>query len=97
MRAKSDAILKGIQVNIEVDGEAWTRVGSFKESGPEDRHYLVKKEEDGSTVIIFGDGEKGQRPPPGSVITVRYRDGGGASGNVSRKRLKISFSWDGRC
>ncbi len=93
MTAKSNTIRERTQVSIEIDGKAWTRVDSFKESGPHDKQYIVKMEQNGRTVITFGDGEKGQRPPSGSAITVRYRDGGGASGNVSRKRLTITFSW----
>ncbi len=96
MRTKSNAVPEGIRVNIEIDGEVWTRVGSFEDSRPHDKHYVVK-EENGRTEIIFGDGEKGQRPSSGSAITVRYRDGSGESGNVRRKRLKISFDWDRRC
>ncbi len=92
MTAKSTAIREGTQVGIEIGGKVWTRVDSFKESGPRDKHYVVKTEQDGRTVITFGDGKKGQRPPSGSAITVRYRDGGGTSGNVSRRRLKITFS-----
>ncbi len=93
MTAKSNAIREGTQVSIEIDGKVWTRVDSFKESKPRDKHYVVKIEQNGGMVITFGDGEKGQRPPSGSATTVRYRDGGGASGNVSRKRLTIIFGW----
>lgn len=93
MRAKSNATRKGTKVSIEVDGKVWTRVDSFKESEPRDKHYVVKIEQNGCMVITFGDGAKGQRPPSGSAITVHYRDGEGASGNVSRKRLRITFSW----
>jgi len=91
MRAKSNAVLEGVHVNIEINGEAWTRVGSLKDSKPEDRHYVVKTKQSGETIIIFGDGKNGRRPPPGSEITASYRDSVGASGKTSRKRLKISF------
>ena len=97
MRAKSNAVLEGIHVNIEINGEAWTRVGSLKDSKPEDRHYVVKTKPGGETVVVFGDGRKGRRPPPGSEITASYRESAGPRGNTSRRRLKISFSWDRRC
>ena len=97
MRARSNATLEGIYVNVEVNGRAWTRVGSFKDSNPEDRHYVVKTKEDGETIIVFGNGKHGKQPPTGSEITAGYRVSAGESGNISRKRLKICFSWDRRC
>jgi len=97
MRARSNATLEGIYVNVKVNGRAWTRVGSFKNSNPEDSHYVAKTKESGETIIVFGDGKKGKQPPTGSEITASYRDRLGVSGNRSRKRLEICFCWDRRC
>ncbi len=95
MKAESDTISEEIQISVEINGEVWTRVNSFRHSGPEDKHYVVEVERNGGAIIKFGDGKKGRRPSPGSDITAHYRNGAGASGNLSRKRLKISFNWDG--
>ncbi len=62
-------------LEVEVDGHPWRRVADLAESGPEDQHYLVSRRDDGASVIEFGDGVHGQRPPSGSSITVRYRHG----------------------
>jgi len=97
MSARSNAISEGFRVNIKIDGRAWTPVDSFKDSKPEDRHYVVKTKPGGETVVVFGDGRKGRRPPPASEITASYRESAGPRGNTSRRRLKISFSWDRRC
>ena len=95
MSARSNAISEGIRVNIKIDGKAWTPVDSFKGSKPEDRHYVVKTEPGGETIVLFGDGKNGARPAPGSEIRASYRVSAGERGNM-RRRLKISFSWDRR-
>ena len=72
------------EITVAVDGAAWTRVASLKRVGPEDRVYTVSIEDDGTTEVRFGDGSRGLRPPAGSTLTVTYKTGGGATGNVSR-------------
>jgi hypothetical protein len=72
------------EITVAVDGAAWTRVASLKRVGPEDRVYTVSSEDDGTTEVRFGDGSRGLRPPAGSTLTVTYKTGGGATGNVSR-------------
>jgi hypothetical protein len=72
------------EITVAVDGAAWTRVPSLKRAGPEDRVYTVSTEDDGTTEVRFGDGSRGLRPPAGSTLTVTYKTGGGATGNVSR-------------
>jgi hypothetical protein len=72
------------EITVVVDGAAWTRVASLKRVGPEDRVYTVSTEDDGTTEVRFGDGSHGLRPPAGSTLTVTYKTGGGATGNVSR-------------
>ena len=59
----------------------WTRVESFFESDPEDRHY-VKDVTTGE--IRFSDGRRGMVPPEGdrNIKAARYRVGGGSHGNV---------------
>ena len=97
MSARSNAISEGIRVNIKIDGKAWNPVSSFRDSKPEDRHYVVKTEPGGETIVLFGDGKNGARPAPGSEIRASYRVSAGARGNMSRRRLTICFSWDRRC
>ena len=72
------------EITVAVDGAAWTRVQSLRRVGPEDKVYTVSIEDDGTTEVRFGDGSRGLRPPAGSTLTVTYRTGGGATGNVSR-------------
>jgi hypothetical protein len=62
-------------VGVEINGQDWQRVASLDESGPDDPHYLVTVGEDGSTVVEFGDGTRGRRPPSGGGLRVSYRAG----------------------
>ncbi len=51
-------------------------------SGPEDDDVRVTQGADGSTVVEFGDGVHGRRPPSGEAVTVRYRGSGGFASQV---------------
>ena len=62
---------------VEVDGHPWHQVTDLAGSGAEEHAYLVSRGDDGATVIEFGDGLHGQRPPSNSSIGVSYSHGGG--------------------
>lgn len=49
-------------------------------SGPNDRHVVVEVDDVGRAVARFGDGRQGLAPL--GVLTLRYKTGGGAGGNV---------------
>ena len=72
------------EITVAVDGAPWTRVQSLRRAGPDDQVFTVSTEDDGTTEVRFGDGSCGLRPPAGSTLTVTYKTGGGAIGNVSR-------------
>jgi hypothetical protein len=59
-------------IRVEVDGRPWLQVANLDGSAPEDHHYVVAQQTDGATIIQFGDGVHGERPPSGSSIGVRY-------------------------
>ena len=87
-------------IRVHVDGERWREVSSLLDSGPRDEHYTTS-EEDGPTVIQFGDGEHGRRPSTGSEIRVRYRSGQGHSHGhrytsvvLQEGRVVIDADWD---
>ncbi len=80
-------------------GDGWTEwreVGTFAESGPEDRHVTVDR---GGGEVCFGpairrpDGtlrQYGATPPKAALIRIRaYRTGGGRRGNVARNTLTV--------
>jgi len=91
--------LKGLEVVLDrtpyLDGSAlvttatgaYTEVESFLDSGPNDRHFLVRVDQNDRATLRFGDGRNGL--PPSGTVTVRYKTGGGTSGNVDAGRLVV--------
>lgn len=70
-------------LEVHVGGVPWTRVEDFLGSGPEDRHYLLQRDEAQVSRIVFGDGRNGAIPPAGKRhITASYRVGLGILGNA---------------
>lgn len=64
----------GIAVELQIDGEAWHRVGSLDASGPDDRHFVASTDENGATTVRFGDGEHGARlPATADRVVTAYR------------------------
>lgn len=59
----------------------WICVRDLLDSGPEDRHFLLDRNEG---ILRFGDGRRGKIPPLSDVdnIRVEYLQGGGSLGNV---------------
>ncbi|MFI5958821.1 baseplate J/gp47 family protein [Cryptosporangium sp. NPDC051539] len=75
---------------VRVDGVAWTRVDNFYRSGPDDRHFVFRLDEEGRALIEFGDGVRGSRPTTGTEnLTTTYRVGGGAASNVPAGALTL--------
>lgn len=75
-------------LEVRVAGVLWTLVEDFYESDAYDRHYLLQRDEAGSTFVCFGDGRHGAIPPAGRKhITARYRVGLGRDGNAEAERV----------
>jgi predicted phage baseplate assembly protein len=84
-----------LEVSSTSGWQTWTRVESFAESGPADRHFVL----DGTTgevgfgpVVRLPDGDSRQHgaiPAAGAVVRMRrYAAGGGAGGNVTRGTIR---------
>lgn len=77
-------------LEVRVDGVLWTRVDDFRDAGPDDRVYVLRTEEDGTSRILFGDGAKGQRPPTGQDnVAAVYRKGAGSDGMLEAGQLSL--------
>lgn len=75
-------------LEVRVDGILWHEVGSLYDAGPYDRVYEVRIDDDGSTRIRFGDGERGHRLPTGTLnVAAQYRTGLGAAGEVADEAI----------
>lgn len=82
-------------LQVVVDGQPWQRVASLAESGPGDPHYVVTVAEDGATVIEFGDGVHGRRPPAGGGTRVGYRSGRRyGSVTLEQGRVVLDSDWN---
>ena len=65
---------------VRVNAILWREVASFFGAGPQDEVFIVRQNEDGESIVTFGDGETGARLPSGvKNVTATYRFGAGAS------------------
>lgn len=77
-------------LEIRVDGLLWREVPSLREAGPLDPVYALRHQEDGTTLVQFGDGTNGRRLPAGinNVVAV-WRKGLGQTGMVRAGQLTL--------
>ncbi|GAA1857120.1 hypothetical protein [Myceligenerans crystallogenes] len=81
VRSTTDATGASAELEIRVEGVAWTEVPTLHDAGPRDQVYVVRQGEEGETTVIFGDGEHGSRLPTGTEnVHATYRVGIGADG-----------------
>lgn len=70
-------------LEIRVDGVLWHETATLFEAGPDDRVYELRREDDGSSWVTFGDGMRGHRLPTGEMnVSAVYRAGIGHAGEV---------------
>lgn len=78
----------GAALTVRVVDETWAQVDNLKDSGPTDKHYQVRLDEDGKASIGFGDGRHGRRlPSGGNNLRVAFRQGVGGAGNLEAGSL----------
>jgi hypothetical protein len=70
------------KIAVTVNGRQWKPVSSFRSTGQEDAVFMLNSK---TGRISFGDGIHGAIPSVGSTVTVSYRQGGGSTGNISKK------------
>jgi hypothetical protein len=75
-------------LQVQVNGAAWTEVGSLYGASPTQTAFDVLNQPDGTSDVFFGDGEEGAVLPTGqSNILANYRTGLGSAGNVPANTL----------
>jgi predicted phage baseplate assembly protein len=78
------------ELTVRVDGVEWQEVESLADAGPGDRVYALRHEEDGSALVVLGDGVTGARAASGTEnITAQHRVGIGAAGAVAAGAVSI--------
>lgn len=68
-------------IKVTVDNILWDEVDYFTESKPK-MEYRIEYNSSYKAYILFGDNKAGMIPPQGAKIKVKYRMGGGSSGNI---------------
>ncbi|CAM2066698.1 putative baseplate assembly protein [Sulfidibacter corallicola] len=74
-------------IAVTINGEVWTEVLHFQESGREDRHFRTETDALDTTKVVFGDGIRGAAPPAGTAIGIDYLRTLGAAGNLGRNLI----------
>ncbi len=77
-------------LEIRVNRVRWDRVDDFRDSGPADRVYMLRLDDEGGAHVIFGDGIAGARLPTGQGnIEAIYRRGAGLAGHLEAGQLSL--------
>jgi predicted phage baseplate assembly protein len=80
-------------LEIRVDDVKWREAATFYESGPKDRVYIVRRADDGTTTVQFGDGRRGVRLPSGREnVRAVYRKGIGLEGLVKEEQISLMLT-----
>ncbi len=88
LRQDVRAALPDLQLDSQPSGN-WTSRYDLIESEPNDRHFVVEVDDDGTAHLRFGDGELGFAPAAGTIFSANYRIGNGASGNVGPESITL--------
>jgi len=87
--SQPDVLSGSVRLTVTEAGgpRLWQEVDTLLDSGPADRHFVVRRAADGTASILLGDGVNGYAPPAGSIaipasILADYRTGGGTAGNI---------------
>jgi predicted phage baseplate assembly protein len=77
-------------LELRVGGVRWKEAASFFELGPDDRIYVLRRDDEGKTRVAFGDGRSGGRLPTGfENVSASYRTGLGVGGNLAAGRIAL--------
>lgn len=77
-------------LTVRVNGVAWRETPSLYFAGPHDEQYIVRRNDDGSVMVQFGDGVHGARLPTGAEnVTATYRFGIGQAGEVGAGAIAL--------
>lgn len=76
--ADSDQLVKST-LSVYVNGIRWNEVPRFYSKNENEEIYIVRQNDEGDSLITFGDGIRGQRLPSGADIKCTYRFGAGAA------------------
>lgn len=77
-------------LSLRINKVEWDEVPSLLNQGPTRRCYILRRDNRGRTIVIFGDGVSGARLPSGQEnVVATYRTGLGPEGNVPAQALTL--------
>jgi hypothetical protein len=81
-----------LKVEVEVGGDRdpWDEAIDLVHSDDSDErgdHFVVETDEEGFSLIRFGDGTNGRKLPPEAVVHCQYQIGDGLEGNIGAEML----------
>jgi hypothetical protein len=77
-------------LDLRVDGVRWREAARLTDLGPNDKAYLVRRADDGTVTVGFGDGVHGRRLPSGQMnLEARYRVGIGREANLRAGQISM--------
>lgn len=80
----------GSTLVVRVNGVRWHETDTLAALGPKDRNYVTRTDDEAKTSVVFGNGERGARPPTGvENIRAVYRTGIGRPGNVKAGQISL--------
>ena len=89
-RASPQSLRGEPALTLLVDDEAWSEEPTLFDRKPDEKIYALEQQDDGKTVVQFGDGVNGARLPSGrGNVRARYAVGLGRGGNVRPDQVSI--------
>ena len=76
-----------LEVTVSGFAGAWDERIDLIDSEGDDEHFVVETDEEGRSLLRFGNGVNGAPLPPRAVVTCRYQVGQGTAGNVGADAL----------
>lgn len=77
-------------LEVRANDVLWREAETLYEKNPRDRVFVTHATDDGKTIVQFGDGKTGARPPTGTGnLRATYRKGIGKAGNVNAGQLSL--------
>jgi hypothetical protein len=82
------APISTLKVSVAPGGtEPWQEVPSLVHSEAGDNHFVVETDENGESLIRFGNGTNGQALPEHAIVTCQFQYGAGLAGNVGLDKI----------
>lgn len=91
-----DVLVDSMTVYTSENGvlREWEMKEHFLDSGHNDRHYTIDRDEEDRTLIKFGDGVSGRKPNNEEPVYLTCRYGGGKFGDLSPNMINYVYEED---